>query len=133
MALAARERLLVFEVFDIPTHDFIQEVWGAIGVDSTLQLLTAATARQAIDDLLNLLDVDSEARLQEILAEWDEVSMDEVELAEAEGVKGVVSSARDKRSLIRTRAQVYVPFFREGELREKDEQWRSGGNRIRRG
>jgi len=133
VALSARERLLLFEVFDIPSGSTAFEIWGVLGEGGTPQNFTFTVASDAIDYLLGLLDSTGEARLSELLAKWDEVSLEPTEIEEAEGAKGVLESSEGRRTLLKRRIRMLVPLYRDGEIAKVEREVTGGGNQILRG
>ena len=119
MALTADQTNKVFEILDIPPNTTVFELWGSLGEQSAVQNFAFRTASEAVTALIALLDTDQETIVSGLILEWDEVRTSEIELKEAEGAKGVVTSGAGKRRLIRDRLQLYVPLYREGEMDQR--------------
>lgn len=133
MALTPRERILLSEVFDVPGLPNAFEIWGVLGQGGTTQLFTFSVASDAIDFLLTQLNADQEARVQELLTAWDLVSLEPIEIEEAEGARGVLESSEERRVLLRRRIRMLVPLYRDGEISKIEREVTGGGNEILRG
>jgi hypothetical protein len=125
VALTESERLMVFEIFGFPPNHEVIEMWGPVGRANAVQKYSFRSPSEAVDTLIGYLTTDQEAVVSGLVVEWVEVRTSEIELKKAETVSGVVSSASTKRMLIRTRLQVHIPLYLDGEL-DRIQQNRGG-------
>lgn len=120
MAFSADERLAIFEALELPPNASGWELWGVLGEANTVQHFQWTSPRDALDAAIALVEgaadaAAQEARVRTLLAEWEEVRTDVLELRSAEDVAGVVTSPSAKRELIKRRLLGYFPVYREGE------------------
>jgi hypothetical protein len=138
LSLTDREINLLFEIFGpLPiSNQFTVRGDALIGLGKSRVLIqNQDELRDALYGYLEVLTSQQQFRVHELVNQWDKISTKVIKFSKAERVDFRVSYPEEKRALLRTRLQTFIPIYTKQEIENYTNTGETGSssNHIDRG